>query len=64
MADIINLRLARKARHRADEAARAAASRARHGRTKGERARDAAATERLVRTVDGARRERGETEER
>lgn len=58
MAEIVNLRLARKARARADAAARAAENRARFGRSAGQRARDAAAAERLERTVEGARRER------
>lgn len=57
MGEIINLRLARKARQRTEAAATAAQNRARHGRGKGEKARDAAEGERLARTVDGARRE-------
>ena len=57
MAEIVNLRLARKAKKRAGDAARAQANRALHGATKGEAriARDAA--ERMQRTLDGARRE-------
>ena len=57
MADIVNLRRARKAKARAEKDKTAAANRAAHGRTKAERdgvdlarARDAAA-------LDGARRE-------
>jgi hypothetical protein len=57
MAEIINLRMARKARQRAADAAEAQASRARHGRTRGERLATEAETARLDRTVDGARRE-------
>lgn len=57
MAEIVNLRLARKARQRADAATIAAENRARHGRTKAERARDSAEAERLTRTVEGARRD-------
>ena len=57
MAEIVNLRLARKARQRSQAAQDAAENRARFGRTKGERARDAVEAERLARTVDGARRE-------
>jgi len=57
MAEIVNLRLARKAKARAGDAAKAEANRARHGTTLAERriARDEA--ERLARTLDGARRE-------
>jgi hypothetical protein len=57
MAEIVNLRLVRKARQRSQAAQDAAENRARFGRTKGERARDAVEAERLARTVDGARRE-------
>jgi hypothetical protein len=57
MAEIVNLRLARKARQRADAGKRAAANRAQHGETKGEKTRRRAEAERLARTVDGARRE-------
>lgn len=58
MVEIVNLRLARKARQRAEAEMAAAGNRARHGRTKAERARDAAEAGRLTRTVEGARRER------
>ena len=57
MAEIVNLRLVRKARQRSQAAQDAAENRARFGRTKGERTRDAVEAERLARTVDGARRE-------
>jgi hypothetical protein len=57
MAEIVNLRLVRKAHQRSQAAQDAAENRARFGRTKGERARDAVEAERLARTVDGARRE-------
>lgn len=57
MAEIVNLRLARKARDRDVAAGKAVENRARHGRNKAERARDAAEAERLARTVDGAKRE-------
>lgn len=57
MAEIINLRLARKAKGRAAAKAQADANRALHGRTKGERELTAAESERLNRIVDGARRE-------
>jgi hypothetical protein len=57
MAEIVNLRLARKAKKR-DEAARAAAaSRASHGETKGEKLRRRLEAERLARTLAGARRD-------
>jgi len=57
MAEIVNLRLARKARDRAAAQASAAASRTAHGRTKAERQIAEAERARLERTVDGARRE-------
>lgn len=57
MAEIINLRLARKARQRREAAATAAGNRARFGRTRGERQRDEAERETLERALDGARRE-------
>ena len=55
MAEVVNLRLARKARARADATATAAQNRALHGRTRAERAATAAEDARLARTVDGAR---------
>ena len=57
MAEIVNLRLARKAHKREANAAQAEASRARHGMTKAERRQIDAAASRLARTLDGARRE-------
>ena len=57
MAEIINLRLARKARNRAADKARAEQNRARHGRTRAEREASEAESERLARTLDGAQRE-------
>ena len=57
MAEIINLRQARKVRQRQADSALAAANRARHGRTRAERQRDLAEAERLERTVAGARRD-------
>jgi ribonuclease T1 len=56
MGDVINLRLARKARARAEAAKQAAENRARHGRTKAERARDAAEAVRAERHLDQHRR--------
>jgi Domain of unknown function (DUF4169) len=57
MAEIINLRLARKAKGRATAQEAAAANRARHGRTKAERDRLAQEAERAARLIDGAKRE-------
>lgn len=58
MAEIVNLNKARKARVRAEDVARAAENRVRHGRTKGERARDRMEAERAARARDGAALER------
>ncbi len=55
MADIINLRRARKAKARETAAAAATANRALHGRTKAERAADAAERARVDAIIDGAR---------
>ena len=57
MAEIINLRLARKAKQRTDAEKQASANRSRHGETKGEKLRRQQEAERLARTVDGAKRE-------
>ncbi|HEX7822853.1 MAG TPA: DUF4169 family protein [Sphingobium sp.] len=57
MAEIINLRTARKTRKRADDAALADQNRAKFGRTRAEKDRDRMEAERLARQVDGARRE-------
>jgi len=59
MADVINLRLARKAKARADAEAQAAANRAAHGRSKATKRADRLEVERLARTLDGAKREDG-----
>ena len=58
MAEIINLRLARKAKKRGNHAAEAQASRARHGATKAERRISRDEADRLARTLDGAQRMR------
>jgi len=50
MADIVNLKRARKARARAEAEAVASANRAKFGRPKAERARDGAETERAARS--------------
>lgn len=60
MADIINLRTARKARKRREAASQAATNRARFGQTQAERDHVAAESARQDRTLDGARRERGD----
>ncbi|HEX9931211.1 MAG TPA: DUF4169 family protein [Allosphingosinicella sp.] len=57
MADIINLRQARKAKGRADSAARAAGNRAKFGRSKAEKEAEKAAREKARRALDGAERE-------
>lgn len=57
MAEIVNLRLARKARARGEAAVKASQNRALHGRTKAERATERAEAERARRLLDGARRE-------
>jgi hypothetical protein len=55
MAEIANLNKARKARAKAEAKRDAEANRASHGRTKSERARDAAEVVRRDATLDGAR---------
>lgn len=57
MAEIVNLRLARKAKQRGEARQQAAANRTKHGETKGAKLRREQEAERLARTVDGARRE-------
>ena len=57
MAEIINLRVARKARKRADAEQTATANRVRFGRTKAERLGQEADAERQARSLDGAKRD-------
>lgn len=57
MAEIVNLRLSRKAQARAAAEAKAAGQRMLHGRTKAEKRRDAAETAKLARMLDGVKRE-------
>ena len=57
MAEIVNLRLARKARDRRQREAAADANRVLHGRTKAERAAAEAERARTDKALDGARRE-------
>lgn len=59
MGEIVNLRLARKAKKRVEAGREAAANRASHGETRGEKLRRKQEAERLARTVDGARRDEG-----
>ena len=59
MAEIVNLNRTRKAKARAAREAEAAANRAAHGRTKAERARDAAEAAKRRALLDGARLEDG-----
>ena len=60
MAEIINLRRARKAKARTDATAEADANRLRHGRNLAEREAEAAEEERREHLLDGAKRERPE----
>ena len=53
MADVINLRLARKAKARAEANAAAAANRAKHGQTKADKARGKAEADRAARELGG-----------
>jgi hypothetical protein len=55
MAEVINLRRARKAKARDAAATEAQANRARHGRSMAERKLDAAETARVDRQLDGSR---------
>ena len=57
MGEIVNLRSARKARARREAETTAAANRAKHGRTKAEKTRDAAEAARRESILDGAARE-------
>ena len=60
MAEIVNLRLARKARGRAAAKVQAQSNRALHGRTRAEREQIRSETARIGAIVDGARIEREE----
>ena len=57
MAEILNLNQARKAKTKTDARTKAAENRARFGRTKADKALDAARADRLQRDLDGAKRE-------
>lgn len=58
MAEIVNLRMARKARKRADHTRKAEANRADFGRTRGERASAEHERERMDAALDGAKLEK------
>ena len=57
MADIINLRQARKARKRQEDAHSAEQSRIKHGRTKGEKQHAEISRQKFDEMMDGVRRE-------
>lgn len=57
MADVINLKAARKAKARAAKATQAAANRAAFGRTKAERVADAGEEARREAVLDGVKRD-------
>ena len=57
MAEIVNLRAARKARARSDREAKAEANRRKFGRTKAEKQADAAEKDRAGRALDAHKRE-------
>lgn len=57
MAEVINLRLARKAKARASAAQQAAENRVRHGRSKAERQIQQDEADRAARVLDGAKRD-------
>lgn len=57
MNDVVNFNKARKARAREADKAQAAANRVKFGRTKGQKALVKAETEKVVRLLDGARRD-------
>ena len=58
MGEIISLKAARRAKARVADSAAADANRAKFGRTKAEKARDAAEVAQRERLLDGAERER------
>ena len=64
MAEIVNLRLARKRKARANHDAEAAANRALHGRSKPEKTAAKIAHQRSEALLDGHRLARPETDER
>lgn len=59
MAEIVNLNRVKKARARTEADAEAAVNRAKHGRTRAEKARDAQAETQRNALLDGARKDPG-----
>ncbi len=57
MAEILNLNQARKAKTKTDAKTKAVENRAKFGRTKADKALDAARADKLRRDLDGAKRE-------
>lgn len=57
MNDIVNFNKAKKARAKQDAKSQAVANRAKFGRTKGEKAVEKAEAAKVVRLLDGAKRE-------
>jgi hypothetical protein len=57
MAEILNLNQARKAKAKTDAQTKAAENRAKFGRTKADKALEAARADKLKRELDGAKRE-------
>ncbi|MGV3511547.1 MAG: DUF4169 family protein [Novosphingobium sp.] len=57
MGDLVNLRSVRKAKARATREVEAQANRAKFGRTKGDRLREAKEVERAAKLLDGAKRD-------
>lgn len=57
MGDVVNLRAVRKAKARASREVEAQANRAKFGRTKGDKLREAQEAERTAKLLDGAKRE-------
>ncbi|AXU19388.1 DUF4169 domain-containing protein [Novosphingobium sp. THN1] len=57
MGDVVNLRSVRKAKARASREVEAQANRAKFGRTKGDKLREAQDAERAAKLLDGAKRE-------
>lgn len=57
MGEVVNLRNVRKAKARLSREVEAQANRAKFGRTKGEKLREAQEAERLIKVLDSAKRE-------
>ncbi len=57
MGDVVNLKMVRKAKARAERETLAQANRAKFGRTKAEKTRDMRHAERAAHLLDGARRD-------